>query len=140
VVDLDLETDAVAGNEEDDEMDVDSRSEPTGQEREGKGKVRLSKITGNHVRGEATGKSDWIAKALRDRLENYLGIWNEGASGKEGIGRLNKAIQGIEDELRDLKELDGQAEAASNDAGQGLDWFAELEEVSKQLASLSEAG
>ena len=127
---MDLETDAVAGNDEDDEMDVDSAivAEGTGVEREGKGKVRLSKITANHVRGEATGKSDWIARVLREKLEVYLGVWNEGGERDwDGQLRLEKAIRRVEKELRDLKELDQAAERAGKD--NGADWFTDLENL-----------
>lgn len=139
MVDLDLETDAVAGNDEDDEMDVDARSEATGQDREGKGKVRLSKITGNHVRGEATGKSDWIAKALRDSLERYLAAWNERPKSWEGQMELEKVVRKLEGEMGDLKELDLVAEMTVKQDGQ-VDWFAELEDIAVRLALLVDQG
>lgn len=138
-MDLDLETDAVAGNEEDDEMDVDARSEITGQEREGKGKVRLSKITANHVKGEATGKSDWIARVLRDRVERYLAVWNEKEKSWKGQMQVEDVIKGLEEQLRDLKELDDIA-AASEKSEDQVDWFAEVEEVARKRDTLSQEG
>ena len=132
VVDLDLETDAVAGNEDEDDMDVDPRTEGGGQEREGRGKVRLSKIIASHARGEHQGKSEWIAKVLKDRVERYLSVWNERDREWEGQVRLERSIRGLEDELKDLKDLDRIAESAPED----LDWFAEIEQVSSKIAEL----
>lgn len=141
VVDLDLETDAVAGNEEDDEMDVDSRdprdtrSERAG-EREGKGRVRLSKISANHVRGDVTGKSEWVAKVIKDKTEAYLDIWNVGAKGWEGMVELEEKVRGLESELRDLKELDLIMERAGVEDTTGVDWFMELEDIARKLDGL----
>jgi hypothetical protein len=136
VVDLDLETDAVSGNEEDDEMDGDTRSEAAGQqEREGKGKLRLSKISSSHVRGEVTAKSEWIAKVIKAVVEEYLHAWNEGVKGWEGQVELEKRVRRLEAELRTLKELDEVAETSGT---RGVDWFEELDVVVKNLILLEE--
>jgi len=141
VVDLDLETDAVAGNEEDDEMEVDSRDPRDARseglpEREGKGRVRLSKISSNHVRGDVTGKSDWVARVIKEKMESYLELWNESKRGWSGMVELEKRVQGLERELRDLKELDVIMEQAGVDDTTGVDWFMELEQISTKLGGL----
>ena len=153
VVDLDLETDAVAGNEEDDEMDVDSRDprdtrSEVAVEREGKGRVRLSKISSNHVRGDVTGKSDWVAKVIKEKMESYLEAWNAdaglgggaGLRGWEEMTELEERVRGLETELRDLKELDLIMEREGVDQLGGVDWFLELEDIGRKLEELFASG
>ena len=151
VVDLDIETDPMAGPEEDEEMEVDGRSDSlavpgiatapatqtTTSTKEGKGKFRLSKISSSHVRGEATGKSDWIAKVLKEALERYLLIWNSDLRDLETRTKLEECIQALEAELRDLKDLDAVAEAGSGQEGKGADWFADVEEVAVRIQAES---
>lgn len=130
VVDVDLETDATGnGNDEDDEdVDIERRME-------GRGKIRLSKLTANHVGpGGGTGKSEWIALVLKGRLERYLDVWNEGHRGR----RLEGLIRGLEGELGDLKGLDDLVVKLGNGetGGEVPDYFADLEEVASRVQGL----
>ncbi|CAD6588535.1 MAG: hypothetical protein TREMPRED_005075 [Tremellales sp. Tagirdzhanova-0007] len=117
VVDVDLETDAAGNDDDDDYIDIEKRME-------GRGRLRLSKLTANHVGpGGSTGKSESIAAVLRERFEAFLDSWNEGEKGR----RLEKLIRDLEDELQDLKVLDDVVARLGEEAGPGL--FADLEEV-----------
>jgi hypothetical protein len=95
---------------------------------EGRGRVRLSKLTANHVGPTgATGKSDWVAGVLRGRLEGYLDAWNEGDRG----GRLEALIRGLEGELGELKMLDDLVVAMGE--GKAPDIFADLEDAASRV-------
>ena len=95
---------------------------------EGRGRVRLSKLTANHVGlGEGTAKSEWVAGVLKGRLERYLEVWNEGDRGR----RLEGSIRGLEGELRELKGLDELLVGLGE--GEGPDLFADLEEVAGRV-------
>ncbi|KAK4687019.1 hypothetical protein P7C73_g3108, partial [Tremellales sp. Uapishka_1] len=94
VVDVDLEVDASAGAEEDE--DEDMVGEGKDDER---GQVRLSKLTANHVlQSGETGKSDWVASVLRDKVERVL-------EGGDDWAREAR-IRDLERELHDLTALD----------------------------------
>ena len=117
VVDVDLETDAAGNDDDDEDIDIEKRME-------GRGRVRLSKLTANHVGpGGTTGKSESIAAVLRMRFETFLDSWNEGEKGR----RLEKLIRELEEELEDVKVLDDLVAQLGEDAGPDL--FADLEEV-----------
>jgi len=123
VVDVDLETDAIGNEDEDEERDIDIE-----KRMEGRGRVRLSKLTSNHVGpGGGTGKSDWVATVLRGRLEKYLDAWNEGDRGL----RLEVLIRGLEGELRELRMLDDLVVELGE--GEVPEYFADLEEVAKRV-------
>lgn len=161
VVDVDLEVDAVEGEEEDGEgNNVESAAEqgqigleeinqstainPPGKElragqedREGKGRYRLSKITVNHVQGDVTGKSEWIAKVLRGKLEVYLGIWNRLVALPEDERpwgaqvEMELAIRALGQELGDLKALDQLAEALGSEAE--ADLFTNVDKIGPKI-------
>ena len=129
VIDIDLETDAT--EDEDAEDDVERRMED-------RGRVRLSKITANHVgAGGVTGRSDWVASVLRERMEGYLRVWNGGA-GEVKARRLQRLVEELEGELGDLKGLDdsvgpsGEPEKGERQA----DYFAELEDAAARPRDL----
>lgn len=160
VVDVDLEVDAVDGEDEDGEgNNVESAAEqgqigleeinqstainpgkelrPGQEDREGKGRYRLSKITVNHVQGDVTGKSEWIAKVLRGKLEVYLGIWNQLVAMPEDERpwdaqvEMELAIRALGQELGDLKALDRLAEALGS--GQEADLFTNVDKIGPKI-------
>lgn len=121
VVDVDVETDAIGNEDDEEDVDVEKRME-------GRGRVRLSKLTANHVGPTGgTGKSDWVATALRSRLEGYIEAWNEGDRGRRSEG----LIRALEGELRDLKGMDDLVVELGE--GQVPDYFADLEEVARRV-------
>ena len=123
---MDLETDADIND--DDEKDGNDTDVDVEKRMEGRGRVRLSRLTANHVNPVgSTGKSDWIARGLRERLERYLEIWNEG----DQAGKLEVLIMGLERELRDLKILDDLVVLLGE--GDVPDYFADLEEAAKRV-------
>lgn len=71
---------------------------------DGRGRVRLSKLTANHVTPSGgTGKSEWIASVLRGLVEAYLQEWN----GDREEGKLAEVAGRLAQELEELKGLDG---------------------------------
>ncbi|KAK8854677.1 hypothetical protein IAR55_003416 [Kwoniella newhampshirensis] len=154
VVDVDLETDTLSGAEEgegedDDPMTTTITSQGgagagSGGGEEGvgeRGKVRLSKLTANHVTKEGgTGKSDWISNVLRGVVELYLDQWNQGEGGD--VWEKEKNVRFIESELRDLKALDDVATARGEQGGDAevVDWFEELEKIAKVVATMVDDG
>ncbi|ORY35750.1 hypothetical protein BCR39DRAFT_511919 [Naematelia encephala] len=127
VVDVDLETDASEGREDDEEGDdEDPKTGGATNGVEGRGKLRLSRLSANHVNKDGgTGKSTWVEEVLRDRLEKYLARWNSEASkGRER--QLEAMVVQLEREFTELKELDRLAEEQE---GQGKEWFKDLEEL-----------
>jgi hypothetical protein len=130
VLDVDLETDAAAG-EEDDEVSMDQEASSTGGVADGtsRGKVRLSKLGVNHVSlSGATGRSEWIEEILKGRFLEYLRIWNE-STGRGRSYQLQISIDGVTQALEELSDLDGLATS--------WDGFAELEVVIKKIHELT---
>ncbi|WWD19177.1 hypothetical protein CI109_103635 [Kwoniella shandongensis] len=142
VVDVDLETDTLAGAEEGEEDDpmTTTTNTTTGGEESSRGLVRLSKLTANHVTKEGgTGKSDWIEKVLRETVESHLDLWNKGeaiASGDD-LWEKEKRVGWLEEGLRDLKGLD---ETAGRETSGDVDWFEELEKVANIATRLIDDG
>jgi hypothetical protein len=146
VVDIDLEVDALGGNEEGEEDTEGPSTAGIGDKGAGvgvgeRGKVKLSRLVGNYVNlTGGTGKGEWIGQVLGSHLERYLSIWNQTESGMDTsknwdrLVRLESSIRGLEDELRDLKGLDDHASTISQqETGEQVDWFAELEELSGRV-------
>ena len=123
VIDVDLELDAVSGNEEDDEMDQEAHNE-------GEGRFRLAKLTVNHVHGQATGRSSWVEKVLRQRIEAYLEAWNEilGAASSNNVYNVQARMVELEHELSDLLAMDK--------ADPTVDWFEDLEKISVEVEKM----
>ena len=99
-------------------IDIDLETDPVEDESPGLSGVRLSKLTANHVNGDATGKSEWIARVLKDKIGAYLEAWNT-------KGEVTETIASLESEFVDLKELDGLT---------GANWFLELETVASEAS------
>jgi hypothetical protein len=144
VVDIDLETDAAA-----DEDEVGS-SAPTpalaisggnGATEPGSDSVRLSKIAVNYVtHGGGMEASEYVAGVLRSAVDAYLAVWNSAAHSLAEAGErgkaLEKTIRRIDGLLGELKALDGSAPKDAADKGDEAG-FAGLEAIAKRFEGLT---
>lgn len=102
---------------------------------EGRGRIRLTKLTASHVTdsphpssssggGGGSGRSDWVAFVLRELMEEYIDAWNVNGNGvdgssdeisagqagaileKDGWERLEEAGGRLAQEMGDLAWLD----------------------------------
>jgi hypothetical protein len=103
---------------------------------EERGEVRLAKLTASHVTpaGEA-GKSDWIEKVMRALLEEHLACYN--ALDTRGKEASYAACAALESALAELKALDELAEAAK---GNDADLFLDLETLATGVTRATEDG
>lgn len=131
VVDIDLETDAAA---EEDEAGSTSAAAGTG------GSVRLSKIAVSYVTlGGGMEASEYVAGVLRSAVEEYLLEWNmvvETLVGKGQRGkRLERCIRRIEGLLAEVKALDGDVHVEGAESGEEAG-FTGLESIAKRFEVL----
>jgi hypothetical protein len=130
---------------------------------EGRGRIRLAKLTANHVTdtgggsggggGGGSGKSEWIAAVLKNIMEDYIEAWNSDGDTvipgqKERWERLEEIGARLAQELGDLSWLDARSadgvthsqpdemEDAKEPKKIELDWFGSLESEAGIVKSL----
>nr|XP_018261611.1 uncharacterized protein I303_06051 [Kwoniella dejecticola CBS 10117]OBR83769.1 hypothetical protein I303_06051 [Kwoniella dejecticola CBS 10117] len=100
------------------------------------GKIRLSKISVNHITlSGTTAKSTYITSVLKSLIERYLDAYYDDHLddfAKEGV------LRELEDGLSELRVLD-EYSAGAEDGKDGKDGFEELERVVKVLDQFSKS-
>lgn len=107
VIDIDLETDAAA------EEDDTAPPTPVGpsRPRDSEGSVRLSKLSISYVTSGEGQASEYVTGTLRTAIEEYLAEWNSVVQGLKQKGdrakRIESCIRRLEALLGEMKALDG---------------------------------
>ena len=104
---------------------------------EGRGRVRLSKLTVNRVTADgATVAGTWIETVLKEHVGRYLRAWNSGSRGYERGVTIEKTLRALERELQDLNTID-KLVAGGETCTQSL--FEDLEVVAKEVERFTAA-
>ncbi|WOO77250.1 uncharacterized protein LOC62_01G000843 [Vanrija pseudolonga] len=110
--------------DKDEDKKVAAAQQPTAE----RGKVRLAKLSANHVTPSgADGKNEHVARVLRAAVGAHLAAWNT----RPCSVKLEGACAALEAALAELKALDELAAAGAADSA---DLFADLEALSAGVA------